>query len=309
MAGVYHCLQEGSCEGLYHRRMVIDATAVELSSSERLTEFLRAFEACTIRKEEWTHAAHVAMAAGYLLEKPVDEALDAARRGIQKFNAHHGGPPEKYHETLTRFWVYVCAAYLQEVGLPDAEGVRALIATYGRRSDLYREYYSYDALTSQAARQSWQPPDEQPLPGAWRRGELLISTNRRMLQIGVIHGFLKESYWAKGIPVEVVARCLRGAVCFGMYESGRQIGFARVVTDLATYGYVADVFVVESERGRGLAKWMMQCVMSHPSLQGFRRWQLATRDAHELYRKCGFAAVGKPEGMMEIARPDMYLGG
>lgn len=288
--------------------MVIDATAPELCSNETLAAFLKGFEECTIPKEEWTHAAHVAMAAGYLLQCSREEALDKARAGIQKFNAHHGGAPQLYHESLTCFWIHVCHAFLNECGLPDVEAVRALIAAYGRGSDLYKEYYSYDALQSQDARAEWRPPDDKPLPAAWRRGELLVSTNPRLLHADTIHQFLKETYWAPEIPKHIVQRCIRGSLPFGVYRAGRQVGFARVVTDLTTYGYLADVFIVEPERGQGLSKWLVECVMEHPNLQGFRRWMLATRDAHGLYEKYGFVPAAHPERLMEIVRPDVYRG-
>jgi GNAT superfamily N-acetyltransferase len=286
--------------------MIIDATAPELCSDEALAKFLKGFEDCTIPDKEWTHAAHVAMAAAYLLKYEWNEALDKARSGIQKFNAHHGGAPQLYHESLTRFWIHVCHAFLNEVGLPGAEATRALIATYGRRSDLYKEYYLYDALQSEEARREWRTPDAKPLPAAWRRGELLISTNPRLLHLDTIHQFLKESYWAPEIPKHVVQRCIRDSISFGVYLAGRQVGFARVITDLATFGYLADVFILEPHRGQGLSKRLMECVMQHPNLQGFRRWLLATRDAHGLYENYGFKKLAHPERMMEIARPDIY---
>lgn len=286
--------------------MIHDATAKELSTEEEFTQFLRRFEACEIPKPEWTHAAHIAMAVAYLCQMPTQDAIDAARSGIQRFNAHHGGSKTLYHESLTRFWVYICDAFLQESALPGVEGARALVVLYGKRSDLYREYYSYDALASADARSDWHPPDAKPLPAAWRRKDLLISTNPRLLHIDTMHQFLKDSYWSKGIPKHILQRAIRGSLNFGVYESGKQIGFARVVTDLATYGYLADVFILESHRGRGLSKWLTECIMSHPSLQGFRRWQLSTVDAHGLYEKVGFQVASHPDRLMEILVRDIY---
>ncbi|HUQ92047.1 MAG TPA: GNAT family N-acetyltransferase [Bryobacteraceae bacterium] len=289
--------------------MVHDSTALELSSDRHLAEFLKGFETCSIPASEWTHAAHLAMAAAYLLKLPMDEALAAARTGIHRFNESHGNktrPERGYHESLTRLWIHVCDAFLQESGLKGAEAARALVALYGRRSDLYKEYYSYDVVRAEA-RFHWQPPDLKALPAAWRRTDLLISTNPRLLDGATIHGFLKATYWAPGIPQEIVDRCIKGSLPFGIYDSGKQVGFGRVITDRATFGYLADVFVLESHRGRGLSKWLIECVMSHPSLQGFRRWQLSTRDAHTLYRRFGFEVAAHPERLMEIVHPNIYL--
>jgi len=129
-------------------------------------------------------------------------------------------------------------------------------------------------------------------------------------RIDVVHAFLAASYWARGIPRATVKRSIEGSLCFGLYDaSGRQLGFARVVTDFATFAWVGDVFVLEEARGRGLAVWLMEVVAAHPDLQGLRRWGLVTRDAHGLYEKFGFAAPANPAGLMEIARPGMYLEG
>jgi GNAT superfamily N-acetyltransferase len=118
--------------------------------------------------------------------------------------------------------------------------------------------------------------------------------------------FLAASYWSPGIPQDVLDRAIDGSLSFGLYEGERQIGFARAITDRATFAYVADVYVLEEYRGRGLALWLMETVLAHPELQGLRRWMLLTRDAHPLYRKVGFVDVARPERIMEIARPDVY---
>jgi GNAT superfamily N-acetyltransferase len=136
-----------------------------------------------------------------------------------------------------------------------------------------------------------------------RRGEYLISTDKSRLNLGVVHDFLSNSYWAVGVPLEVVERSIENSLVFGVYEGEEQVGFARVVTDYATFAYLADVFVLESHRGRGLGKWLIEAVVSHPDLRGLRRWMLATGDAHELYRKYGFAGLGRPEIFMEIHTP------
>lgn len=145
--------------------------------------------------------------------------------------------------------------------------------------------------------------------------EYLISTNPEWFDLDVIHTFLSEqSYWARGIPREVVERSIRNSLSFGVYavENGqsnldrRQIGFARVTTDRATFAYLADVFVLPEHRGRGLSKGLMEAILAHPDLQGLRRWLLATADAHELYRKFGFDQLSKPEGFMQRHDPDVY---
>ncbi|HWW60155.1 MAG TPA: GNAT family N-acetyltransferase, partial [Thermoanaerobaculia bacterium] len=119
-----------------------------------------------------------------------------------------------------------------------------------------------------------------------------ITTDRARLDVDFIHRWLsEEAYWSRGIPRELVARAIAGSLCFGVFDDGRQIGFARVITDYATFGYLADVFVVESHRGRGVAKQIMAAVMAHPELQGLRRWHLVTRDAHALYAAFGWTPL------------------
>jgi GNAT superfamily N-acetyltransferase len=141
----------------------------------------------------------------------------------------------------------------------------------------------------------------------WQRDEFTISTDPTRLDLGVIHGFLSgSSYWAAGIPMEVVRRSVARSLCFGLYAGARQVGFARVVTDYATFGYLADVFVLEEFRGRGLSKWLVATILAHPELQGFRRWLLGTRDAHTLYQRFGFKPLAAPERFLEIADPEVY---
>jgi len=140
-----------------------------------------------------------------------------------------------------------------------------------------------------------------------RRGEFLVSTDPRRLDLHVVHDFLTNCYWAKGISREVVERSVKHALCFGIYDgSGAQVGFARVVSDFSTVAYLGDVFVLESHRGRGLGKWMMECIMQHPALQGMRRWILVTRDAHGLYKQFGFTPLKSAGRYMELHRPDVY---
>src|SRR5437763_15589977 len=136
----------------------------------------------------------------------------------------------------------------------------------------------------------------------WRQGEYRISTEKSRLDIEVIHRFLSQSYWAQGIPREVVEQSLP----FGIYKGEQQVGFARVITDYATFAYIGDVFVLEDYRGLGLSKWLMQVVVEHPRLQGLRRWMLLTRDAQGVYRKDGFAAPASRERYVERVLPDVY---
>jgi GNAT superfamily N-acetyltransferase len=141
-----------------------------------------------------------------------------------------------------------------------------------------------------------------------RRGEngYLVSSDPAKLDLGFVHGFLATSYWARSISREVVERSVAGSICFGVYGAGRQVGFGRVVTDRATFAYVADVFIVEGHRGQGLSKLLMETILSHPDLQGLRRIQLVTRDAHGLYERFGFRALENPERHLEIVRPRVY---
>lgn len=133
-----------------------------------------------------------------------------------------------------------------------------------------------------------------------------ISTDKATLDLQYIHQFISNSYWAAGIPYETLKRSIDGSESFGLFDGRKQIGFARVVTDYATFAYLADVFVDESYRGKGLATWMMETIISYPKLQGFRNWFLATRDAHNLYKKFGFTALDQPERFMRKNDPQVY---
>jgi len=126
------------------------------------------------------------------------------------------------------------------------------------------------------------------------------------MDIDLIHSFLTRSYWAEGISKEIIRRSIEGALCFGVFENDKQVGFARMITDKATFAYLADVFIVEEYRGLGLSKWLMEVIMSHPDLQGLRRIMLATRDAHELYKKFGFTQLNNVDRWMHIHYPDVY---
>lgn len=141
----------------------------------------------------------------------------------------------------------------------------------------------------------------------YSKGPYSITTDPRKLDVDAIHAFLSRSFWAEGIPKATVSKALANSLCFGLFDGESQIGLARVVTDRATYAYLCDVYVLESHRGRGLGKWLIETVMAHPELQGLRRFQLVTRDAHGLYRRHGFASPGDPDRQMEIVRHGMYL--
>ena len=134
----------------------------------------------------------------------------------------------------------------------------------------------------------------------WRRDEYLISTDRERLNIQTIYEYLsKSSYWALGRSLERVRRSIENSLSFGVYFNDEQIGFARVVTDYATFAWLADVFILDQYRGRGLSKWLVEVIVGHPELQGLRRWLLATRDAHSLYRRYGFKDLEDPTRWME----------
>ena len=134
-----------------------------------------------------------------------------------------------------------------------------------------------------------------------------ISDDPAAVDVAAVHAFLTEAYWSRGISRELVARAIAGSLPFSLLRLGKQVGFARVITDRATYGYLADVYVLESFRGRGLGRWLVETIMAHPDLQGLRRIGLVTRDAHAMYRAVGFTALAAPDRHMEISRPGLYL--
>jgi GNAT superfamily N-acetyltransferase len=138
------------------------------------------------------------------------------------------------------------------------------------------------------------------------RDGYLISTAPERLDLDAIHAYLARSYWCEGIPKAIVERSIRGSLCFGLYKGSAQVGFARVISDRATFAYLCDVYVLEDERGQGLAKWLIETLVGHPDLAGLRRFVLATRDAHTLYARYGFTPLARPHTFMEIARPGLY---
>jgi GNAT superfamily N-acetyltransferase len=140
-----------------------------------------------------------------------------------------------------------------------------------------------------------------------RKGEYEIDTDRRRLDLAAIHRFLsQEAYWTKGRTLEQTLTAIENSSCFGLYHGREQVGFARVVTDRATFAYVGDVYILKVHRGRGLSKWLMQTIVDQPDMQGLRRWLLATRDAHGLYEQYGFSSLVHPERWMERTAPDAY---
>jgi GNAT superfamily N-acetyltransferase len=140
----------------------------------------------------------------------------------------------------------------------------------------------------------------------WKKNNYLISTDKSKINIDVVHDFLTQSYWAEGIPKETVSRSIESSLCFGLYHNKELVGFARVISDLATFAYLGDVFIIPSHQGKGLSKWLMEIIMNHPELQGLRRFTLATRDAHGLYTQFGFRPFAKPERWMEKHDADVY---
>ena len=133
-----------------------------------------------------------------------------------------------------------------------------------------------------------------------------ISTDKQKFDIDLIHSFLTRSYWSEGISKDVIKKSIDGSLCFGVFEYEKQVGFARVITDKATFAYLADVFIIEEYQGRGLSKLLMEVIMSHPDLQGLRRFMLATRDAHGLYGQFGFTPLTNVDRWMQIHHPDIY---
>lgn len=140
-----------------------------------------------------------------------------------------------------------------------------------------------------------------------REDGFLISTDKNRLDVDMIHAFLStSSYWAINIPKTTVAQSIEGSLCFGVYDKDKQVGFARVISDYATIAYLGDVFVMEEYRGKGLSKWLMECITNYPALQGLRRWILLTKDAHRLYEQFGFTEIPTPQAYMERHTPAIY---
>ena len=141
----------------------------------------------------------------------------------------------------------------------------------------------------------------------WQRDNYIISTDVSKINLPIVHHYLSnDSYWAQQIPLGVVIRSIENSLCFGVYDGQAQIGFARIISDFATFAYLADVFILPEYRGRGLSKWLMDVIISYPQLQGLRRFLLATRDAHTLYSQFGFELYPQPQNLMALNIPDPY---
>lgn len=141
----------------------------------------------------------------------------------------------------------------------------------------------------------------------YQKGEFLLSSDPEKLDLDIIYEYLsKKSYWAQNIPLNLVKRSLNYSLCFGLYHRKKQIGLTRVITDRATFAYLGDIFIVDEYQGKGLGTWMIRCILKSPELQGLRRWQLSTRDAHKFYQQFGFHSLKNPEGAMTIRNHDNY---
>lgn len=143
-------------------------------------------------------------------------------------------------------------------------------------------------------------------PREWARDEFVISTDRRRLDLDVVHDYISTSYWAAGMPRGTLQRAIDNSLIFGIYHGTQQVGFARAITDLATYAYLSDIFVVQAYRKRGLSKWLMECILAHPELQGLRRMALFTRDARGLYERYGFGPPHGTSTYLERWSPNVY---
>lgn len=139
------------------------------------------------------------------------------------------------------------------------------------------------------------------------RPALRLSDDRADVDLDAVHTFLAAAYWCEGIPRETLARAIAGSIAFSVFDGDRQIGFARAITDRATYAYLADVYVLEAYRNQGIGQWLMTTIMAHADLQGLRRFSLATRDAHTLYARYGFRGLHAPDRHMEIVKRNPYL--
>ena len=135
----------------------------------------------------------------------------------------------------------------------------------------------------------------------WSKAEFTVSDRKEDMNVTMIHGFLTNSYWAKGIGKSTIERAIANSLCLGVFHNEKQIGFGRAITDRSSFAYLADVFILEEYRGRCLGKWLVDCFLEHEELQGLRRWLLATLDAHDLYRQKGFVPLQEPQRFMEIS--------
>ncbi len=140
----------------------------------------------------------------------------------------------------------------------------------------------------------------------YQKEHFIITTDQSKFDFNFIHRHLKETYWAKGISLEIVKKSTENSISYGVYQQSEQVGFARVITDQATFAYLADVIIAQQLRGNGLSKWLIECIMKNPAVDGLKLFLLATQDAHTLYNKFGFKPVAQPGRFMEIFNPDIY---
>jgi nitroimidazol reductase NimA-like FMN-containing flavoprotein (pyridoxamine 5'-phosphate oxidase superfamily)/GNAT superfamily N-acetyltransferase len=298
-AGVEVCVTATLIDGLVmarsafhhsvnYRSVVIFGRATEVTDPERKLAAMRALveHIAPGRWERSRQPSPKELAATSILELPITEASAKLRTG---------GPIDDEEDYALPYWAGVIPLRTDAlVPLADSR-LTPGIAMPPHIS----EYRAPDARVLGSAHDG--APLERTVDG------FLISTDSARLDLEVIHNFLStQSYWAEQVPREVVARSIANSLCFGIYHGAKQIGFARVISDYATFAYLADVFVLEAYRGRGLSKALMEAVIAHPRLQGLRRWLLGTADAHGLYRKFGFAEPKYPDRQMERGDPDLY---
>ena len=271
-----------------YRSAVLFGVASEVTDPERKLAAMRALveHIAPGRWEGTRQPSPKELAATSILELPITEASAKVRTG---------GPLDDEEDYALPHWAGVIPLRTDAL-IPITDSRLTSEIAMPRHIS---EYRSPDARAPGCAHDG--VPLERIVDG------FLIGTDAARLDLDVIHRFLStRSYWAEGVPREVVARSIANSLCFGVYDGAQQVGFARVISDYATFAYLADVFIIESYRGRGLSKALMETVLSHPHLQGLRRWTLGTADAHGLYRKFGFAEPRYPERQMERADPDVY---
>src|SRR5579862_6085122 len=271
-----------------YRSAVIFGVATEVTDRERKLAAMRALVE-HIAPGRWDNSRQPnpkELAATSILELPIAEASAKVRTG---------GPLDDEEDYALPVWAGVIPLTTR-ASIPTVDA--RLTPTIAMPPHI-SEFRPPDARALGSAHDG--APFERSVDG------ILISTDAARLDLRVVHDFLAtQSYWAEGVPREIVARSIANALCFGVYEGTKQIGFARVISDYATFAYLADVFIIKEYRGRGLSKALMDTIIAHPHLQGLRRFTLGTADAHGLYRKYGFTDAPHPERQMERADPDIY---